>query len=76
MLAEMEQRSKRTYVAPLSVAIIYAGLGEKDEAFASLEKAYQERDENLLHYKDAPLLDNLRSDPRFANLLRRLNLTP
>jgi len=76
MLAEMEQRSKRTYVAPLSVAIIYAGLGEKDEAFASLEKAYQERDENLLHYKDAPLLDSLRSDPRFANLLRRLNLTP
>jgi serine/threonine-protein kinase len=76
MLDEMKQRANRTYVDPFSVAIIYVGLGEKDEAFAWLEKAFMARSESLLFYKDAPIIDGLRSDPRFADLLRRMNLPP
>jgi tetratricopeptide (TPR) repeat protein len=74
MIEEMKQRANRTYVDPFSVAIIYVGLGEKDEAFDWLEKAYVARSESLLFYKDAPILDALRSDPRFADLIRRMNL--
>ncbi len=77
MIEEIERRTKLTYnVDPFAVAMIFVGLGEKDEAFAWLEKAYQERSENLLYYKDTPLLDSVRSDPRFTNLLRRMNLSP
>lgn len=77
MLAEMKQMAaKGTYVNPVPVAFIYVGLGEKDNAFAQLEKAYQERDENLVHYKDAPIFDSIRTDSRFTYLLRRMNLVP
>jgi len=77
MIEEIERRTKLSYnVDPFAVAMIYVGLGEKDEAFAWLEKAYQERSESLLYYKDTPLLDSVRSDPRFTNLLRRMNLSP
>src|SRR4029079_5470897 len=76
MLDEVTEREKRTCVDPFAVAIIYVGLGEKDKALAELEKASQERSESLFHYKDAPVLDSLRSDPRFAALFRRMNLAP
>ncbi|MBI1760164.1 MAG: tetratricopeptide repeat protein [Acidobacteria bacterium] len=77
MLAEMKSiAAQDTYVDPVAVAFVHAGLGDKDGAFAELEQAYQARDENLIHYKDAPLFDGLRADPRFADLLRRLRLTP
>jgi tetratricopeptide (TPR) repeat protein len=65
-----------TYVDPFSVAIVYVGLGDKAEAFAWLEKALQERSESLLYYKDAPILDSLRSDPRFIKLLEHMGLAP
>jgi len=55
------------------IALIYAGLSEKDGAFAWLEKAYQVRDKGLTYLKIDPLLDPLRSDPRFQDLLRRMN---
>jgi hypothetical protein len=56
------------------VAIIHAGLGEKDAAFAWLDKDYAERDDMLLRLKVEPPWDSLRSDPRFAKLLQRLHL--
>ncbi|MGH9753437.1 MAG: winged helix-turn-helix domain-containing protein [Blastocatellia bacterium] len=56
------------------VAIIYVGLGEKDEAFALLERAYAERDIHLASLKSDPRFDSIRSDPRYADLLRRLGL--
>jgi adenylate cyclase len=62
------------YKTAYFVAATLAQLGEKDEAFAWLEKAYQERDYRLTQLKVAPELDNLRSDPRFTDLLRRLGL--
>jgi TolB-like protein/Flp pilus assembly protein TadD len=64
----------RRYVSPIEVSKIYARLGEKDEAFAWLRKAYDERDQGLAYLKIDPDWDNLRSDPRFADLVRRVGL--
>ena len=55
-------------------AQIYAGIGEKDLAFQWLDKAYEERNPLLAYTKVMPYYDNLRGDPRFQALLRRLSL--
>ena len=69
--------SKQEYLLPKNVAAFYAALGEKDKAFEWLEKAYQERSLGFgLSMKSSPVYDPLRSDPRFADLLRRMNLQP
>ena len=54
--------------------MIYAGLGDKDQAFACLDKAYELRDSGIVFIKVDPLFDPLRDDPRFKNLLRRIGL--
>jgi adenylate cyclase len=64
----------RNEIAPRSLAILYAALGRHDEAFVHLEKAFAERSSNLPLIAVEPTYDNLRSDPRFADLLRRMNL--
>jgi len=77
LLSELEEQSKQRYVSGCEFAAIYAGLGERDQAFAFLEKAYGQRDEKLFGWgKSHPLLDPLRSDPRFTDLLRRIGLPP
>ncbi len=53
---------------------IYAGIREMDEAFEWLEKAYEERDFELIALYVSPLYDNLRSDPRFTELLKKIGL--
>jgi len=58
------------------IALIYAGLGEKDQAFAWLEKGYEERSFQMQWLTVEPRWDSLRSDPRFADLLRRMGLKP
>ncbi len=58
------------------MAIIYAGLGEKEQAFAWLEEAYADRSARLPFLKIEPRFDSLRSDPRFADLVRRVGLVP
>jgi len=75
MIAELIETSGRKYLPSYSVAEIYAVLGRKDDAFAWLEKAYRQRAPHLGSLKVEPTLDSLRSDPRFANLLRRTKLT-
>ena len=56
------------------IATVYASLGDKDKAFEYLEKAYQERSSDLPYFLKADLrIDNLRSDPRFQELMRRMN---
>jgi tetratricopeptide (TPR) repeat protein len=76
VLDQLQGQSKRRYVSPYLIALIYAGLSNKDQAFTWLEKAYEDRSVNLVFLKVEPILDPLRSDPRFADLLQRMNLTP
>ncbi len=76
VLYELNELSKERYVSPYSVAKIYSVVGEKDQAFAHLEKAYEERHPDFIELKAEPLLDSLRSDPRFADLLRRVGWAP
>jgi eukaryotic-like serine/threonine-protein kinase len=72
ILDELKELSEREYVSPFCLALIYAGLGEKDQALEWLEKAYQKRVAFLIYLGRQPQFDVLRSDPRFADLLRRL----
>jgi TolB-like protein/Flp pilus assembly protein TadD len=75
IVVELERRSRTSYVSPYMIATIYAGLGDRDKAFVFLEKAYRERSSDLPYFLKADLrIDNLRFDPRFADLLRRMNL--
>ncbi len=74
MLAELEERSKREYVSPSARALIYIGLGDKEQAFAWLDRAYAARDWRLRELKAWPLFDSLRSDPRFTRLLKQMHL--
>jgi tetratricopeptide (TPR) repeat protein len=62
------------YVSPFDFALIYMGLGEKDQAFEWLNKTYDENPYKLSFLKVNPRFDSLRSDPRFADLLRRMKL--
>ena len=66
------EQSKKSYVAPWMITAVYAGLGQKDKAFEWLEKSFKERDHWLTYIKKSPLVDNLRSDPRFPKMLKRM----
>jgi len=73
ILRDFERKSKGGYVSPYTIATVYAGLGEKDKAFEFLERAYQERSLDISWHLKADLrIDNLRSDPRFQDLVRRV----
>jgi DNA-binding winged helix-turn-helix (wHTH) protein/TolB-like protein len=74
ILVELGQQKQR-YVSPYTVATIYAGLGDKDQAFKWLEKAFDERDIWLMNLKVDPLFKSLRSDYRFSDMLARIGLT-
>jgi len=75
ILREMLRRSETSYVSPYMIGSIYAGLGDKDRAFELLERAFQERSPDIPWFLKADLrIDNLRSDPRYADLLRRARL--
>lgn len=77
MLDRLDELSKQSYVSPVWRAKIYAGLEDKDKAFQWLEKAIQDRSVVSVGYiKTNPMFDPLRSDPRYADLLRRTNLKP
>jgi TolB-like protein/DNA-binding winged helix-turn-helix (wHTH) protein/Flp pilus assembly protein TadD len=66
----------KEYVSPARLAMLYAALGDKEAAFRSLERAYAERDSQLQKLQVDPRYHGLRSDPRFADLLRRMGLAP
>jgi TolB-like protein/Tfp pilus assembly protein PilF len=73
-LDKLRETSKQRYVSEYAFAAVYAGLGEKDQAFQWLEKGYEDRNDLLIQLNVDPLFDNLRSDPRFADLVRRIGL--
>jgi DNA-binding winged helix-turn-helix (wHTH) protein/tetratricopeptide (TPR) repeat protein len=72
---KLKEAAKQRYVSPYFIAVIHAGLKNRDEAFVWLEKAFEERQPYLTHLKVEPVFANLRGDPRFDDLLRRIGLT-
>ena len=72
ILRRLDEISRQRYVPAYSFAIVYAELNEKDQAFQWLEKCYLERCIHLLSIKFDPLIKNLRSDSRFAEIARRV----
>ncbi|HXH51114.1 MAG TPA: protein kinase [Terriglobia bacterium] len=78
ILAGLQQKAKESYVSPYQFAVLYAALGEKDQAIGYLEKAFQERcyEMYFLNLERHRLFRPLRSDPRFQDLVRRMNFPP
>ncbi len=76
ILKRLNEMSKHRPVEPLDFAAIYIGLGDKEQALAWLDKAYEQHDWGMLGLKMVPEYDSLRSDPRFQALLRRMNFPP
>ncbi len=67
-------KTTKEYVSPAELAILYTGLGDKEGAFQSLERAYGAHDLQMQYLKVEPHYDSLRSDPRFTDLMRRVGL--
>jgi TolB-like protein len=74
-IAQLEENVAKDGVGRYEIALVYTGLGEKQEAFKWLEEAYNAHDVGLVYLKIDPCLDPLRSDPRFDDLLRRVGLS-
>jgi serine/threonine-protein kinase len=74
VIAELQARSKGGYVSPYFLAVISAGLGEKEQALAYLDKAVQERQPYLVLVDVEPVFTGVRDDPRFQTLLQRIGL--
>jgi serine/threonine-protein kinase len=75
ILDDLLQRSKQMYVSPFMLAIMYFVLNENDRGFECLEEAYRSQDTDLSYLKIEPILDPVRSDPRYKALLERIGLT-
>jgi hypothetical protein len=73
-LPSLDELARDGYVSPLEFAYRYALLNDKEEAFRWLERAYSEHSPQLININVDPDYDNLRSDPRFSDLLGRLHL--
>jgi adenylate cyclase len=76
ILDQLIEKSRQQYVAADSIAVVYVGLGEKDEAFRWLERAFEEHSGGFYSFMFRPEFRPLRSDPRFADLLGRIGLDP
>ncbi len=74
VLRELKSRLKQAYVPAYDIAAVYTGLGDREQGFLWLEKAYQERSALLVHVKWDPRFNPLRSDPRFTDLASRIGL--
>lgn len=73
-IARLQDQVRKNGVGRYEIALIYTGLGKKQEAFQWLEEAYQTHDVGLIYLKIDPCLDPLRPDPRFEDLIRRVGL--
>jgi eukaryotic-like serine/threonine-protein kinase len=74
VLEDLRGRSRAGYVPAYQFTIVHIGLGETDQAFTSLDRAYEERSDALVYLKVEPILDPLRGDRRFDDLVRRVGL--
>jgi DNA-binding winged helix-turn-helix (wHTH) protein/tetratricopeptide (TPR) repeat protein len=74
LLSHLKESSKRNHVSRYYIALINIGFGDKENAFVSLEEAFNERPGGLVYMNVEPMFDSLRSDSRFVNLLGRIGL--
>ena len=74
VLKRMLDVRARSYMPPYHIGVVYAGLNDLDQVFTWFDKAYDDRDPDLMMLKVEPLLDNVRADPRFTVLLRKMRL--
>ena len=74
VLNELLALNRTRYVTPAALVNVYLGLGDKEQTFVWLEKAFQERSNYVAYLKVFPLLDPIRSDPRYNDLIRRTGL--
>jgi Flp pilus assembly protein TadD len=74
LLAELLRVASQRHVSPGNIALIYNSLGERDETFSWLERGFEQRDPKMVFLKVEPKWNNLRDDPRFQDLLRRVGL--
>ena len=75
ILDQLKQLSKQRFVYAYGIALVYARLGDKDQAFQWLEKSLQDHEARINRLKVDPLFDSLRSDPRYGDLIHRIGLT-
>lgn len=75
-LEELLKLSREHYVAPYHVAFLHNGLGERNETLAWLERGFEQRDPKMVFLKVDRRWNNLRADPRFQDLLRRVGFKP
>jgi hypothetical protein len=74
IVEELEARQREGYTPGFWMAVAYSGVGRMDDAFASLERAVEERDSNLLYLSVAPRASGFHDDPRFPSILKRIGL--
>lgn len=74
LIGRLESSVRRDGIGRYEIALVYAGLGDRNNAFKWLEEAYQAHDVGLVYLRVDPCLDPLRSDPRFGDLMRRIHL--
>jgi hypothetical protein len=74
ILSELKQQSKLRHVSPYDMALIHTGLSDKDQALILLHKACDDRVFRVVFLGVEPLFDDLRPDPRFQALLKRIGL--
>ena len=73
ILSRLREESKRRYIPAHHFAFLHLGMGDKDAFFAAMDKAWQQRSDYLPYLNVEPPFDSMRDDPRFQDLLRRLN---
>jgi Flp pilus assembly protein TadD len=74
VLGQLKELSKQRYVPAYDIAMVYLGMGEKEEAFRWLERGYEERSAWMVYLNIDPRLDGLHTDPRFRELVHRVGL--
>lgn len=74
ILTEVFNAAKQAYVSEVTLAVVYAGINEKDQAVACLENAFASRDPSLIYIRAHPFLDSVRGDARFIGLLKKIGL--
>lgn len=74
IVAHLKQESEQRYVNSFEIALVYVGLGDNDQGIEWLNKAFGERSDQMIYLNADPRLDPIRSDPRFAELVRRVGI--